>query len=74
MRPNFPSQMAQRFAAPWRRYWGLLNMCVSCRLCGGSAGWVPPVRRRTSRTREARLRDRSGLSSLAAYRDTARIV
>mgnify|MGYP003694706943 CR=1 FL=1 len=30
MRPNFPSQMAQRFAAPSRRYWGLLHIFASC--------------------------------------------
>jgi hypothetical protein len=32
MRPNFPPQMAHRFAAPFRRYWGLLRIFVSCGL------------------------------------------
>ena len=63
--------MAQRFAAPLRRYWGPLCIFDSYGLCGGSA-WGPRlVRRRISRTREARLRDRSGLPVLAAYRDTS---
>lgn len=36
MRPNFPSQIAQRFAAPFRKCWGLLRIVVPCRPCVGS--------------------------------------
>jgi hypothetical protein len=36
MRPNFPSQMAQRFAATSRRYGELLHIFASC----GSRGLV----------------------------------
>jgi hypothetical protein len=30
MRPNFPSQIAQRLAALLRRYWELLRIFVTC--------------------------------------------
>ena len=30
MRPNFPSQIAQRLAAPLQRYWGLLRILLTC--------------------------------------------
>jgi hypothetical protein len=30
MRPNFPSQIAQRVAAPLQRYWGLLRIFITC--------------------------------------------
>jgi hypothetical protein len=72
MRPNFPSQIAQCLAGPFQGYWGLLRIFTSCGSCVGN-GWCSPlVGRRTSRTREARPRDRSGLPSLAAYRATVR--
>src|SRR5713226_5078231 len=74
MRPNFPSQRAQRFAAPFRRCCGLLSIFASSGPRVDNAWWAPLVRRRTSHTREVWLRDRSGLPSLAAYRDTARRV
>jgi hypothetical protein len=72
MRPNFPSQIAQRLAAPFQRYWALLRIFVSCGPCVGSGCCSSLARCRTSRRREEHQRDRSGLPSLAAYRDTAR--
>jgi hypothetical protein len=38
MRPNFPSQMAHRFAAPLRRDWGLLSIFASCGLAWVTLG------------------------------------
>src|SRR5258708_40262489 len=68
MRPNFPSQIAQRLAAPFQGCWGLLRIVASCGLCAGS-GWRSPLGRHTSRRREEALRGRNGLPSLAAYKD-----
>jgi hypothetical protein len=72
MRPNFPSQIAQRLAALFQRYWELLRISVSCRPGVDSGCCSPLARRRTWRRREEPLRDRNGLPSLAAYRDIAR--
>jgi hypothetical protein len=41
MRPNLPSQMAHRFAASRRRYWGLLRIFLSCGLAWVVVGEHP---------------------------------
>jgi hypothetical protein len=74
MRPNLPSQRAQRLVAPFRRCCGLLSIFASSGLRVGNAWWSPLVGCRISRTREVWLRHRNGLPDLAAYRDTARKV
>lgn len=70
MRPNFPSQIAQRLAGPLQMYCGLLRIVASYEPCADS-GWCSPLAgRRTSRTREEYLRDRNGPPGLVACRDT----
>jgi hypothetical protein len=74
MRPNFPSQIAQRLAAPLQRGRELLRIFASCGFFVGTGWCWPPGSRRTLRRREARSWGRSGLPGLAAYRDIVRSV
>jgi hypothetical protein len=68
MRPNFPSQIAQRLAAPFQGYWSLLCIFASCGPCAGG-GWRSHPCRRNLRRRKEPLRGHSGLPGLAAYKD-----
>jgi hypothetical protein len=70
MRPNLPSQIAQRWAAPFQGYWGLLRIVASyCRPSVDSNWCSLPVRRRTWRIHVEPLRDRNGLPGRAVCRD-----
>ena len=72
MRPNFPSQIAQRLAAPFQRYWELLRIFASSRLCVGTRWCSPFVRRRSWPKGEEPRRDRNGLQDPAACRGIVR--
>jgi hypothetical protein len=69
MRPNLPSQIAQRLAAPFQGYWELLRIVASWGPSVGSNWCSPLVRHRTSRIHAERLRGRNGLPGHAVYRD-----
>jgi hypothetical protein len=69
MRPNFPSQIAQRWIAPLQGYWELLRIVASCGPCVGDGWCSPRVRHRTSRRREEPPRGRNGRRGPAGYRD-----
>ena len=51
MRPNLPSQIAQRLAAPLKRDWDPLRIFVSSERCVG-CGWCSALGRRNARTSE----------------------
>jgi hypothetical protein len=72
MRPNFPSQMGQRLAAPAGVYLDLWRIFASSRLCVGTRWRSPFVHRRSWRKGEEQRPDRSGLPDPAAYRDIVR--
>jgi hypothetical protein len=56
MRPNLPSQIAQRLAATLQRYWRPLRIVVSSEPCVGvGSGCCSPLGRRTCRPREEPL-------------------
>jgi hypothetical protein len=72
MRPNFPSQIAQRWVAPFQRYREPSRIFVSFGPCVGSGCCSFPARRRTSRRPEEPQQDRSDLPRLAAYTHSVR--